>query len=83
MRPSGQPDHCDSNSEVTLGVPYSLVDEVADELRDAVDRGVLVLLDRHGPSTHVNRPVVCLVRCSPVEQSRRPTASGGIVTSPS
>ncbi|ADQ68195.1 transcriptional regulator [Halogeometricum borinquense DSM 11551] len=33
-----------ANSEVTLGVPYSLVDEMADELRDAVDRGVLVLL---------------------------------------
>lgn len=33
-----------ADSEVTLAVPYTLVDEVADELRAAVDRGVLVLL---------------------------------------
>ncbi|SFR36012.1 TrmB family transcriptional regulator [Halogeometricum limi] len=33
-----------AETEVTLSVPYTLVDDVADELRDAVDRGVLVLL---------------------------------------
>lgn len=33
-----------AETEVTLGMPYSLVEEVADELRAAVDRGVLVLL---------------------------------------
>jgi len=30
--------------EVTLAIPYRLLDEVADELRAAVDRGVLVVL---------------------------------------
>jgi hypothetical protein len=30
--------------EVTLAIPHRLVDEVAAELRDAVDRGVLVVL---------------------------------------
>ncbi|MFC6826579.1 TrmB family transcriptional regulator [Halopelagius fulvigenes] len=33
-----------AEAEVTLGIPYHLLDEVADELRAAVERGVLVLL---------------------------------------
>lgn len=33
-----------AEAEVTLGIPYRLLDEVADELRAAVERGVLVLL---------------------------------------
>lgn len=33
-----------AETEVTLAIPYRLLDEVADELREAVDRGVLVLL---------------------------------------
>jgi sugar-specific transcriptional regulator TrmB len=33
-----------AETEVTLSVPYSLVDDVADELRAAVDRGVLAVL---------------------------------------
>lgn len=34
----------DAESELTLSVPYEQLSEVDDELRDAVDRGVLVLL---------------------------------------
>ncbi|QZP39648.1 TrmB family transcriptional regulator [Halobaculum magnesiiphilum] len=34
----------DATEEVTLSFPLDRLDEVADELRDAVDRGVLVLL---------------------------------------
>lgn len=33
-----------ADQEVTLAIPYRLLDDVADELRAAVDRGVLVLL---------------------------------------
>lgn len=33
-----------AETEVTLGIPYHLLDEVADDLRDAVERGVLVIL---------------------------------------
>ena len=34
----------DADEEIALSVPYAQLSEIADELRDAVDRGVLVLL---------------------------------------